>query len=116
MVRIGNLFPTAALMAAMVFSNSSYSDSNQASNSAVETASKSQAHPNLQGIWDFRTLTPLQRPLELGDKTVFSAEEAEAFRQKSVDSNDAIVPLRRMLRPNSMLSFLTTVSGWISVQ
>jgi Spy/CpxP family protein refolding chaperone len=25
-------------------------------------------HPDLQGTWDYRTLTPLQRPVELGDK------------------------------------------------
>ena len=24
--------------------------------------------PNLQGIWDFRTITPLERPEELGEK------------------------------------------------
>ena len=25
-------------------------------------------HPDLQGVWDFRTLTPLQRPAEYADK------------------------------------------------
>ena len=25
-------------------------------------------HPDIQGIWDYRTLTPLERPVELGDK------------------------------------------------
>ena len=24
--------------------------------------------PDLQGVWDFRTITPLQRPEDLGDK------------------------------------------------
>jgi hypothetical protein len=24
--------------------------------------------PDLQGVWDFRTITPLQRPEELGDQ------------------------------------------------
>ena len=48
----------------------------------------SQGHPNLQGVWDFRTLTPLERPLEAGDKAVFSAEDAEAFRQKKVAGHD----------------------------
>ena len=33
-------------------------------------------HPDLQGVWDFRTITPLERPLELGDKAVLTAEEA----------------------------------------
>ena len=25
-------------------------------------------HPDLQGVWDFRTITPLERPAELGDR------------------------------------------------
>lgn len=48
----------------------------------------SQGHPDLQGVWDFRTLTPLERPLDIGDKAVFSAAEAEVFRQKEVASHD----------------------------
>jgi hypothetical protein len=35
--------------------------------------------PDLQGIWDFGTLTPLERPAALGDKDVFTDEEAAAF-------------------------------------
>ena len=48
----------------------------------------SHGHPNLQGIWDFRTLTPLERPKAFGDKAVFTKEEAEAFRQQAVSRND----------------------------
>ena len=32
--------------------------------------------PNLQGVWDFRTLTPLQRPEDQADKLVLTTEEA----------------------------------------
>ena len=32
--------------------------------------------PDLQGVWDFRTQTPLQRPTNLGDKAVLTEEEA----------------------------------------
>jgi hypothetical protein len=35
--------------------------------------------PDLQGVWDFRTITPLERPAALGDKAVLSAEEAARF-------------------------------------
>ena len=35
--------------------------------------------PDLNGVWDFRTLTPFERPSELGDKTFFTPEEAAAF-------------------------------------
>lgn len=36
--------------------------------------------PDLQGVWDFRTITPLERPTELGDKAVLTAEEAAALQ------------------------------------
>ncbi|MCH7815820.1 MAG: hypothetical protein IIC60_04540 [Proteobacteria bacterium] len=36
-------------------------------------------HPDLQGTWDFRTITPMQRPAAFGEKTVLSLEEAEIF-------------------------------------
>jgi hypothetical protein len=38
--------------------------------------------PDLQGIWDFRTITPLQRPPALGDKAFFTEEEAAAFEKE----------------------------------
>jgi hypothetical protein len=40
--------------------------------------------PDLQGVWDFRTLTPLERPRELADKAVLTAEEAAAFEQSQI--------------------------------
>ncbi len=53
-----------------------------------EPTRNAQGHPDLQGIWDFRTLTPLERPKELGDKKVFSKEEEQAYRNKVVVGND----------------------------
>ena len=38
--------------------------------------------PDLQGVWDFRTLTPLERPLEFGDKAVLAPAEAKALLDK----------------------------------
>ncbi|PYS06774.1 MAG: hypothetical protein DMG12_02710, partial [Acidobacteria bacterium] len=35
--------------------------------------------PDLQGIWNYSTLTPLERPLELAGKAVLSEEEAAEF-------------------------------------
>ena len=43
--------------------------------------------PDLQGVWDFRTLTPLQRPEELGDKEFLTEEEAATLEQEAVDRN-----------------------------
>jgi hypothetical protein len=38
--------------------------------------------PDLQGVWDFSTITPLERPKALGNKKVLSAEEAARFEQQ----------------------------------
>ena len=38
--------------------------------------------PNLQGVWDFRTLTPLERPVEFGDKALLTAAEAKVLLDK----------------------------------
>ena len=35
--------------------------------------------PDLQGVWDFRTLTPFERPVELGERAVLSEEEVAEF-------------------------------------
>lgn len=37
--------------------------------------------PDLQGVWDYRSITPLERPKELGTKAFFTAEEAAAFEK-----------------------------------
>ena len=47
--------------------------------------------PDFQGTWDFRTITPLQRPLEFADQEVLTAEEAAAFeaaRQEQLDRDN----------------------------
>jgi len=57
-------------------------------NSGYEPPRNSLGQPDLQGVWDFRTLTPLQRPKELGNKAVFTKEEQEAFKSKAIDVLD----------------------------
>ena len=41
--------------------------------------------PDLQGNWDFRTITPLQRPEDLGDQAFLTEEEAAQREQGAVD-------------------------------
>ena len=45
-------------------------------------------HPNIDGVWDFRSLTPLERPFSAADQEVFSAEEAEQFREQVLAARD----------------------------
>ncbi len=56
--------------------------------SGYQTPRNSYGQPDFQGIWDFRTLTPLERPKELGNKAVFTEEEQAAFKSKAIDVLD----------------------------
>ena len=37
--------------------------------------------PDLQGVWDFRTITPMERPSDLAEKAFLSTEEAAELEQ-----------------------------------
>ena len=50
--------------------------------------------PALSGIWDFRSITPLQRPAEHADREFLTAEEAANLEQATVDRE-----LELLLRP-----------------
>ena len=41
--------------------------------------------PDLQGIWNYATMTPLERPRELADKAILTEEEAAAYQKQVLD-------------------------------
>ena len=43
--------------------------------------------PDLGGIWDFRTITPLQRPSSRAEQEFLTAEEAASLERAAVDRN-----------------------------
>ena len=43
--------------------------------------------PDLQGVWDFRTATPLERPEDREDQAFLTEEEAAGIEQERVDRN-----------------------------
>jgi hypothetical protein len=45
--------------------------------------------PDLQGVWTNATVTPFQRPAELGTKQFFTAEEAAAYAKQRVQQGNA---------------------------
>jgi hypothetical protein len=56
--------------------------------SQAQTARTSWGDPDLQGAWSNATLTPLQRPADLGDKAYFTPEEARAYVRQRLDSSN----------------------------
>ena len=48
-------------------------------------------HPDLQGIWNNSTLTPLQRPEELAGKEFLTEEEAASLEQETIDRNERLL-------------------------
>ncbi len=46
--------------------------------------------PDLQGVWDFRTLTPLERPEDLAGKAVLGAEEAAELEAEAAANSAAL--------------------------
>ena len=48
----------------------------------------SNGRPDLQGTWDFRTITPFQRPSDLAGKELLTADEQEAFRLEELERRD----------------------------
>ena len=52
--------------------------------------------PDLQGVWDFRTITPMERPRELAGKAVLTAEEAAGYEaeQNRRQNRDLVDPTK----------------------
>ena len=50
----------------------------------AETSRTAWGAPDLQGVWDFRSLTPMERPAALADQEVFTAEEAASFSEEVI--------------------------------
>ena len=48
----------------------------------------SDGHPDLEGIWNNATITPLERPPELAGKAFFTPAEAVAYEKQIAQSND----------------------------
>jgi len=45
-------------------------------------------HPDLQGVWNFSTVTPLERPAEFAGREFLTDAEARAFEQRTIERNN----------------------------
>ena len=44
--------------------------------------------PDLQGVWDYRTITPLERPRDFGTREFLTSEEAAALEKRAAKRLD----------------------------
>ena len=51
-------------------------------------------HPNLQGVWDYGSVTPLQRPVEMADKEFLTDEDVAEMEARAAARVDQ-APYRR---------------------
>ena len=63
-----------------------------ADETAWEVPRMADGRPDLQGVWDFRSLTPLERPSHLGGQDVFTEEEAAEFAEERLATLDKDQP------------------------
>src|SRR3954471_4368420 len=68
------------------------------------TAKTSWGDPDLQGVWDYKTITPLERPAAMGDRQFLNDEEVarlEGNAAKRLDSPpDANTPANLVPAPD----------------
>ena len=74
------------------------------SQTAAEAPRTAWGRPDLQGVWDFRTITPMERPEALGDQAFLSAEDVADLEQDIAD-RDALLaarPAQRTVATNNV--------------
>ena len=69
--------------------------------------------PDLQGVWDFRSLTPMERPEDLADQERFTTEEAATFSEAVIRRESRTWLMRKPRRDRLVVWCPTTTSGSI---
>ena len=76
----------AFVLAGGLFATPAAAQSHSTATKRWTTPRTPDGHPDLQGIWSNATITPFERPRELGGKEFFTEEEAAEYEKKVVEA------------------------------
>jgi hypothetical protein len=76
------------LMTLAVTASTAYSQSIDQNLDSYLLEKTAWGHPNLQGVWDRRTITPLERPERFAAKPFLTPEEIRAYESQSATRSD----------------------------
>ena len=79
---------TATVVACVSVAPAPVAGQGRTATAATEPPRTEWGQPDLRGMWDFRTLTPLQRPANLAGKEFLTEEEAATFVQQTLQARD----------------------------
>ena len=61
------------------------------SGQSVSTDRTPWGDPDLQGVWDYRTVTPLERPADQADRAFLTEEEVATIERNNLDRNERLL-------------------------
>ena len=89
---------------AVQLSSTGYAQAPTSAANAAASPRTAWGAPDLRGIWDFRTITPLERPRDLMGKQVLTETEAEEQEERAArrraEADSQVIPKRCIGSPN----------------
>ena len=86
---INRILTVASTAVVLAFTSiSTYSQSINQNRGSYLIEKTAWGHPHIQGVWDRRTITPVERPERFADKPVLTPEEIRAYERASAARTD----------------------------